>query len=969
MRKRAILVGCNYPGSPHELKGCANDVVSIRALLYDLFDYRPEDVSILQDTDPQTLQPTGANIKAELNRLVSITAPGDVLFFHYSGHGTQVPSDDADEPDKLDEAIVPTDMNLILDDDLRVITRKIPRGARFTMLSDCCHSGSMLDHKPRHLTKDTSRHLPAGSIPKVNQAPWRSKSLPYEALLAQLSQAVGAQVGQGNLRYSLAQAFGEDASLKAQAYLGMLGEVFKEEVAANGGKLPPLGVKTLVRLAGRLWVKRKIFHGKQKLGGLFGIQGKKGKTNTFHPKPNPLPTSHADPHAAYLQYTDISKIMGLHLPEDRRPHESTYASLKPYYQTDEDGVSKYHKIMAAAGYYVHPSKLNPRASPFPNPSTSAASSQQPNGGDRLAESAAGRNPSSSHTMVQQEQTGTAAAAAASSSSQSAPEQQGRAGTSLNPNAAPYYPDVGLSPDPSSYPPGSPYQQQQAGRQGVASPVQPLQGIPNPVSQRTSQQPNPRVSGHRHHLAEKLHLPMDWHMDVLAGRAPATFSPLGDQATSGYFPPILTPDSAMHTSEYMAEATQPSRVSPSPKRYTQHALKVSAQALGHDPYTQGSQPQPPQQQAYAQPPQGFQAAGHPGFPYPSYGGNGYANPSQTPTMSGHQPQSPSVVVYPGQNPGVASYLGQHPSQGWGYPSQQQGYPMQGAGYPSHRPGYPMQGPGYPSQQPGYPMQGPGYTSQQQGYPMQGPGHPSQQQGSPYQGAGFTITPLHRPGQGTGAAAHPHQRPQHVAPYPPQTPGFAASAYGPQSPGGGAHSPQGGKIAAVYPGQNQTPGLSANPSQSSLVSSQQGQGLGGGPYPSQSGLFAFQQGQSMEGSAAYPTQQPTPAAPSGQGGLGLPQHGQGSNAAGAGALGGFSAESLLGSNGKPTISGRPGSKPHKLCQLDEQVGVLISGCADNETSADAQDPAQPGRACGAMTNALVTVVRDHYEQYPSTPLTNK
>ena len=52
----------------------------------------------------------------------------------------------------------------------------------------------------------------------------------------------------------------------------MLGEAFKAEVAANGGKLPPLGVKTLVRLAGRMWVKRKIFHGKQKLGGLFGIQ-------------------------------------------------------------------------------------------------------------------------------------------------------------------------------------------------------------------------------------------------------------------------------------------------------------------------------------------------------------------------------------------------------------------------------------------------------------------------------------------------------------------------------------------------------------------------------------------------------------------------------------------------------------------------------------------------------------------------
>ena len=53
---------------------------------------------------------------------------------------------------------------------------------------------------------------------------WRvrvCRSLPYEALLAQLSQTVGTQVGQGNLRYSLAQAFGEDASLKAQAYLGV----------------------------------------------------------------------------------------------------------------------------------------------------------------------------------------------------------------------------------------------------------------------------------------------------------------------------------------------------------------------------------------------------------------------------------------------------------------------------------------------------------------------------------------------------------------------------------------------------------------------------------------------------------------------------------------------------------------------------------------------------------------------------
>lgn len=60
------------------------------------------------------------------------------------------------------------------------------------------------------------------------------RSLPYEALLAQLSQAVGEHVNQGNLRYSLTQAFGEDASLKAQAYIGV--SIFTKCVPWGGGE-------------------------------------------------------------------------------------------------------------------------------------------------------------------------------------------------------------------------------------------------------------------------------------------------------------------------------------------------------------------------------------------------------------------------------------------------------------------------------------------------------------------------------------------------------------------------------------------------------------------------------------------------------------------------------------------------------------------------------------------------------------
>ena len=74
-------------------------------------------------------------------------------------------------------------------------------------------------------------------------------------------------------------------------------------------------------------------------------------------------------------------------------------------------------------------------------------------------------------------------------------------------------------------------------------------------------------------------------------------------------------------------------------------------------------------------------------------------------------------------------------------------------------------------------------------------------------------------------------------------------------------------------------------------------------------------------------------------------------------------------KKCVAGRPGSKPHPSNQLHKDAAVLISGCMDAETSADSTAPSDPTRACGAMTNALVTVVREHYYNYPSTPLTNK
>eukprot|EP00004_Rigifila_ramosa_P003394 TRINITY_DN1364_c0_g1_i8.p1 TRINITY_DN1364_c0_g1~~TRINITY_DN1364_c0_g1_i8.p1 ORF type:complete len:629 (+),score=147.03 TRINITY_DN1364_c0_g1_i8:246-1889(+) len=143
--KRALLVGCNYPGTSAALNGCINDVMAISDMLGKQYGF--SDQRILIDTDKKYEQPTGRNIVAALNQLVSTARDGDVIVFHYSGHGAQVPSKDSDEADRLDEVLVPTDMDLISDNDLRAIVNKIPFGCNFTFIADCCHSGSILDHK------------------------------------------------------------------------------------------------------------------------------------------------------------------------------------------------------------------------------------------------------------------------------------------------------------------------------------------------------------------------------------------------------------------------------------------------------------------------------------------------------------------------------------------------------------------------------------------------------------------------------------------------------------------------------------------------------------------------------------------------------------------------------------------------------------------------------------------------------
>ena len=107
-------------------------------------------------------QGTRANIVAALNRLVSVARPDDVVYVHYSGHGSQVQDLNGDESDGLDETIVPQDGRSgdvpdIVDDELDVIFSKL-RAKSAVIVLDSCHSGTAtraFDVRARSVPQDT----------------------------------------------------------------------------------------------------------------------------------------------------------------------------------------------------------------------------------------------------------------------------------------------------------------------------------------------------------------------------------------------------------------------------------------------------------------------------------------------------------------------------------------------------------------------------------------------------------------------------------------------------------------------------------------------------------------------------------------------------------------------------------------------------------------------------------------------
>jgi len=156
MTKKAVLVGCNYPGTKAALKGCVNDVKRMYKCLVERYGFEEENITVLIDTDDRYTQPTGANIRRALTTLAVGARAGDVIFFHYSGHGVRLPAETGDQDDTgYDECIVPCDMNLITDDDFRAFIDKVPKDCLCTIVSDSCHSGGLIERAKEQIGEST----------------------------------------------------------------------------------------------------------------------------------------------------------------------------------------------------------------------------------------------------------------------------------------------------------------------------------------------------------------------------------------------------------------------------------------------------------------------------------------------------------------------------------------------------------------------------------------------------------------------------------------------------------------------------------------------------------------------------------------------------------------------------------------------------------------------------------------------
>ncbi len=136
-----------------------------------------------------TQKATRANALEGLRSAAKALRNGDLFFVSYSGHGGQVPDVSGEEADKQDETWCLYDGQLI-DDELYFELSRFKAGVRILVLSDSCHSGTVVRAGPPAPGTPTQR--PKMMPPAVGLRVYGEHKAFYDGLQRDVAKAAGA---------------------------------------------------------------------------------------------------------------------------------------------------------------------------------------------------------------------------------------------------------------------------------------------------------------------------------------------------------------------------------------------------------------------------------------------------------------------------------------------------------------------------------------------------------------------------------------------------------------------------------------------------------------------------------------------------------------------------------------------------------------------------------------------------------
>jgi len=155
-KKYAVIVGINKyyvaPGVVHRsvLRGCINDVLSVKGMLIQRFGFSETNISALTDEAASK-----KNVVNALNNILAKSREGDAVVFYFSGHGVWMENNNQNILDKdvkkgMNQAMVMSDLYadklgcLFTDANVKTIFNKfVDKKVIATTIFDCCYSGRL----------------------------------------------------------------------------------------------------------------------------------------------------------------------------------------------------------------------------------------------------------------------------------------------------------------------------------------------------------------------------------------------------------------------------------------------------------------------------------------------------------------------------------------------------------------------------------------------------------------------------------------------------------------------------------------------------------------------------------------------------------------------------------------------------------------------------------------------------------